>query len=138
MLTSFISIKRLSSQIWKHCVRSKKSSICEFGQLRRLPEREKCIMGSLSLIYKLSKISFLTTFISTKTLHDHWSILKYRSEICQIFEFFEYEKFWRLLGGERCILESWSWRSMLFKMTFLTTFISIIKLYDQIWQNYFF
>ena len=26
---------------------------------------------------------------------------------------------------------------MLFKMTFLTTFISIIKLYDQIWQNYF-
>ena len=27
---------------------------------------------------------------------------------------------------------------MLLKMTFLTTFISIIKLYDQIWQIYFF
>ena len=46
-------------------------------------------------------------------------------------------KFWRFLGGERCILEGWSWISMLFKMTFLTTFISIIKLYNQIWQNYF-
>ena len=42
------------------------------------------------------------------------------------------------LGGERCILENESLRSMLFKMAFLATLISIIKLYDQIWLNYFF
>ena len=44
-------------------------------------------------------------------------------------------KFWRLQGGKRCILEGWSWKSMLFKMTFLITFISIIKLCNQIWQS---
>ena len=65
----------------------------------------------------------------------HWSNLKYLGHIYQIFEFFESRKFWRLLGGERCILKGWSWRSMLFKITFLTTSISIIKLYDQIWLN---
>ena len=43
-----------------------------------------------------------------------------------------------LLGGEQCILEGWSWISMLFKMTFLTTFISIIKLYNQICQIFIF
>ena len=58
-----------------------------------------------------------------------WNIF---CQICRIFEFFESRKFCRLLGGERCILKRWSWRSMLFKMTFLTTFISIIMLYDKI------
>ena len=68
-----------------------------------------------------------------KTLYDQiWNIC----QICNIFEFYESGIFWRLLGGERCILEGWLWRSMLFKMTFLTTFISIIKLYSQIWQNF--
>ena len=41
---------------------------------------------------------------------------------------------WR---GERWILEGWSCSLKLFKMTFLTTFTSIIKLYDQIWQKCF-
>ena len=78
------------------------------------------------------KISFLTTFISIKTLYDQiWNIC----QICQIMEFFESGKCWRLLGGERCIPEGWSWRSMLFKMTFLITFIPIIKMCNQIWQS---
>ena len=81
---------------------------------------------------KLLKILFLTTFISMKTLYDQiWNIC----QICQIFEFFESGKCWWLLGGERCILEGWSWTPMLFKMTFLITFISIIKLCNQIWQS---
>ena len=65
------------------------------------------------------KVVFLTIFIHTKTLYD---------EIRNIF--------WRLLGGERYILIGRSWRSMLLKITFLTTFISIVKLCNQIWQNY--
>ena len=48
-------------------------------------------------------------------------------KITVILEFFESGTFWRLLGGEYYILEN----------NFLTTFISIIKLYHQIWQNYF-
>ena len=55
-------------------------------------------------------------------------------QICQIFEFGESGKFWRFLGRERWILESWPWRSMLFEMKFRTTLISNIQLYDQIWQ----
>ena len=56
-------------------------------------------------------------------------------QICQALNFSNLENFgdsW----GERFILEGWSWISMLFKMTFLITFISIIKLYNKIWQNY--
>ena len=45
---------------------------------------------------------------------------------------------WKILANPGGILEGWSWKSMLFKITFLKSFISIIKLYDQIWQNYFF
>ena len=46
--------------------------------------------------------------------------------------FFESEIFWRHLEGERCILHGWSWISILFRITFLTTFILIIKLYNSI------
>ena len=53
-------------------------------------------------------------------------------EITVILEFFESGKFWRLMEGEQCILVGWSWTSIFFKMTFLTTFISIIKLYNSI------
>ena len=42
----------------------------DFGQLWRLPEGEQCEIESLSLRYKLFKISFLTTFISIKTLYE--------------------------------------------------------------------
>ena len=45
-----------------------------------------------------------------------------------------YSKFWRLLGGERCILKGWSWRSILFKTPYLTTFISTKTLYNQMWN----
>ena len=47
------------------------------------------------------------------------------------------ENFGESWKGERCILKGWSWKLMLFKMTFLTTFISIIKLNNQIWQIFF-
>ena len=77
------------------------------------------------------KIPFLTTFVPIKTLYDQiWNILV--DQIYLIFEFFESEFFWRLLEGERCILEGWSWKSILFIMTFLITFISNIKLYNSI------
>ena len=72
-----------------------------------------------------------------QTLYNQfWNIC----QICQIFEFFESGKFWRRLSKlwRRCILKGWSWRLMLFLITYLTTFISIIKLYNQIWQNYIF
>ena len=135
-LTTFIPTKTLYDQIWKNCVRYKNHQICEFGQLWRLPEGLQCKIGSLSLRYRLFKIPFLTTFISTKTLYFQiWNIC----QISKNFEFFESGKFWRSLRGERCILKGWSWRLMLFKITFLTTFISFIKLYvyDQIWHKYF-
>ena len=74
-------------------------------------------------------MSFLTTSSPIKILYNQiWNIC----EICQIFEFFASGKFWQLLGGEWCILKGWSWRSILFKITFLTAFIPIIKLYNQI------
>ena len=43
--------------------------ICEFDKRWRLPEGEKCKIGSLSWRYKFT-ISFLITFISIKTLYD--------------------------------------------------------------------
>ena len=119
--------------IGNNCIRFKNHQICEFGQLWRLPEGEDCKIGSFSWWCKLFKILFLTTFISIKTLYDQ--ILNiFVDQICQIFEFFKSGKFWRLLEGEQCILEGWSWISMLFKMTFLTTFILIKTLYHQIWN----
>ena len=51
-----------------------------------------------------------------------------------VSDFFKSWKLWRLLEGEWCILEGWLRNSMLFKMTFLTTFVSIKTLYDQIWN----
>ena len=114
------------TELWKI---KKNCLICEFGELNRLPEGEKCKIGSISWSYKLFKILFRTTFFSIKTLLLN---MKYLNQICQIFEFFESGKFWRLLEGEWCILEDLSWIPMLFKMTFLTTFISIIKLYNSI------
>jgi len=115
---------------WQNSAISREKSC--FGQLWRLAEGKQCKIGSFSLRYKLFKISFLTTFIQIKTLYNQiWN----NCQICQILEFFEYGKCWRLLGGERCILEDWSWKTILFKMTFLITFISIIKLCNQIWQS---
>ena len=71
----------------------------------------------------------MTTFVTNKTLYDQiWNI--FVDQIYLIFEFFESAIFWQLLEGERYILEGWSWISILFKMTFLITFIWIIKLYN--------
>ena len=61
---------------WKHLYSDLKNhQICDFGQLWRLPEREQCKIVGLSFRYKLLKISFLTTFITIKTLYDEiWNI----------------------------------------------------------------
>ena len=129
-LTSFILIRTLSGQIWKNNVKSKNHQIYEFGKLWRIPVGEQYKIWSL---HKLFKIPFLTTFISNKRLYDQiWNI-------CQIYQIFCFLICISLAtpGGERCILKGWSWIWMLFKLTFLTTFIWIIWLYDQIWQNYF-
>ena len=113
----------------------KNHQICEFSNLQRLVEGEQCTIGSsLSWRYKLFKYHFWQRLGRPKKHYAHiWNICR----ICQCLKNFESENFWRLLGREKCILDSWLWRSMLFKMSFPTTFISIIKLYDQIWQKYF-
>ena len=90
-----VSLKITVSDIKNH-------KICEFGQIWRLPEREQYKIGSLSYRYKLFKVSFPTTFISIK----HYVIKSeiYLSDLSNL-EFFKPGKFWRLLGGERFILE---------------------------------
>ena len=136
-LTTFIPTKTVYRAIGNNCIRFENHQICGFGKIWRLPEGEHCKIGSFSCEYKLFKIPFLTTFVSIKTLYDQiWNI--FVNQIYLIFELFESGNFWRLLEGEWCILEGWSWKSMLFKMLVLTTFIPIIRLYNQIWQNYIF
>ena len=69
-----------------------------------------------------SKHSMIKSEISVSDLSNLWNF-----------------RIWKILatpGGERCILEGWSWKSMLFKMTFLKKIISIIKLCNQIWQKF--
>ena len=106
----------------------KKSFFC---QLKRLLVGKRCIFGSWLCYSKLFTMSFLTTSSPIKILYNQiWNIC----EICQILEFFESGKFWRLLGGEGCILKGWSWRSILLKIPYLTTFISTKTLYNQIWN----
>ena len=134
-MTTFISIKTLYDQIWNICVRFV-LLIFESGKFWRLLGKERCILEGWSC-----KSMFFLNEISDNFYPDQntlWSNLKYLCQICHIFEFFKSQKFWWLLGGERCIQECWLRKSMLFKMTFLTTFISIIKLYNQIWWNFFF
>ena len=97
-------------------------------RFKNLPEGEDCKIGSFYGDISCLKYNF-------------WQLL-FRSKHCitksEIFvryvkslKFYNLEFFWRLLRGERCIMKGWSWRSI-FKITFLTTFIFIIKLYDQI------
>ena len=50
----------------------------------------------------------------------------------------EFLQLWILLEGERCTLANRSLRSKLFKMTFLTTFISTSTMYNQNWKRWFF
>ena len=130
-MTSFIHIKTLYGVIENNCVRFKKSSNLRVWSTLEAPGGRTVQYRKISLRYKLFKIPFLTTVISTKTLYDQiWNIC----QICQIFAFFESWKFWRLLEGEKCILKGWSCKSMLFKITFLTTLISIKTFYDKIWN----
>ena len=114
---------------WQNSAFSQKKSF--FCQLKRLLVGKRCIFGSWLCYSKLFTMSFLTTSSPIKILYNQiWNIC----EICQILEFFESGKFWRLLGGERCILKGWSWRSILLKIPYLTTFISTKTLYNQIWN----
>jgi len=46
----------------------------------------------------------------------------------------EFGQLWRLPEGEQCKIESFSSKYKLFKILFLTTFISIETLYGQIWN----
>ena len=64
----------------------KNHQICEFGQLQRLMEGEQCTIGSLSWRYKLFKISFLTTFISMKTVFLGSNLVSMRVRIILIAE----------------------------------------------------
>ena len=57
---------------WQHSAILQKKSF--FGQLWRLPEGEQLKIGRLSSWYKLFKIPFLTTFISTKTIYEQFWI----------------------------------------------------------------
>ena len=101
----------------------------ESGKFWGLLGGERYILKRWSRRSILFEIPFLTTFILTKTFYNQiWNV----REICQILQFLESGKFCRLLGGEWCNFKGWSWGSILFKITYLTTFISIIKLYNQI------
>ena len=44
----------------------------------------------------------------------------------------EFDQLWKVQEGEQCKIGSLSWKYKLFKILFLTTFISIETLYDQI------
>ena len=97
--TTFIPTKTVYRVIWNNCIRFQNHQICEFGKLWRLPEGEDCKIGSFSYRYKLFKISFLTTFVSIKTLYDQiWNIF-----VDQIYLIFEFFRIWTFLAtpGER-------------------------------------
>ena len=76
----------------------KNYKICEFDQLWRLPEIERCKIGDIiclkysfwQLLFQL-KHSMIKSEISVSDLLNRWIFLS--------------GKFWRLLGGERCTLE---------------------------------
>ena len=85
------------------------------------PEGEQCKIGSL--LWDISCLEYHFRQLLFRLKH---YMIKSDISVSHLsnLEFFESGKFWRLLGRERCILEGWSWKLMLFKMTFLTIFIS--------------
>ena len=56
------------------------------------------------------------------------NMIRWSHQIC------EFGQLWRLPEGEDCKIGSFSWRYKLFKIPFLTTFVWIKTLYDQIWN----
>ena len=96
----------------------KNHQIWEFGQLWRLPEREQCKRGSLSLRYILFEISFLTTFRPFKTLYDQISNICIR--FVKSFNFQNLENFgdswgendasWKVEHGNQCCLKWHLWQ----------------------------
>ena len=87
-------------------------------------------------------MSFWTTLISVIDLLGCTVLLPGGSKVGKNLLFFcnlpEFLQLWRILEGERCTLANWSLRSKLFKMTFLTTFISTSTMYNQNWKRWFF
>ena len=49
-------------------------------------------------------------------------------------QIYEFHQLWRLPEGEQCKIGIFSWKYKLFKIPFLTTFVTITTLYDQIWN----
>ena len=105
--------------------------MAEFCQLQKLLEWKLCILESWSTSSKLFITWFLTTFIPTKTMYRVIGNNCIRFKNHQICEF---GKLWRLPEGEDFKIGSFSLRYKLFKIPFLTTFVSIKTFYDQIWN----
>ena len=87
-------------------------------------------------------MSFWTTLISVINLLGCTVLLPGSSKVGEIRanckKIVNFCQLWILLEGERCTLANRSLRSKLFKMTFLTTFISTSTMYNQNWKRWFF
>ena len=81
-------------------------------------------------------ITYESFFFWSTTLVKLWTCLRSErtAEDLKHHQIFEFGKLWRLPEGKDCKIRSFLWRYKLFKISFLTTLISIKTLYDKIWN----